>query len=502
MRTTTASRTRSADVACMLCVLCLLVVGAGASAQAQPAEGAQLPAEAYGRLPEISDAALSPDGTRVVLALSDASGAQALKVVELDSGRLVHGARVGGTGREDERTVLRGVGWANDRHLSYVMSATFRTDRALPANVIAPGLTRVDLWRSAISDLAEGRDYVVTRNDTTDWGLQLAGLIAPIEGAPDEGRLVTYDSPFKDRRMSVFSVNIANGKARRMLQGNRNTLHFVLDGKGDPVLRVDSNRETNEWSLHAQEGEASRLVLAGSSPTGAPPNAVGLLDDGDVAIIDDPDGRGRDVLFALSLRDASTRVLVEDARYDVTAPIKDPWTHSIVGAQLVEELQTQRFIDAQLAAIARVLTTAYPQSSVQLLSWSRDRARVLAFMQRPSDAGVYYLFEPATRSLRIIGKRYPGVEGAHLGDRYAIRYPARDGTQVPAYLTLPRGGNWQACRLWCSCTAGLRYATHSSSTGGRRSSPAEATRWCSRTTAGPPAMAARGRRRATATGER
>ena len=39
----------------------------------------------------------------------------------------------------------------------------------------------------------------------------------------------------------------------------------------------------------------------------------------------------------------------------------------------------------------------------------------------------------------MIGKRYPQLTGRDLGDRHSINYPARDGKQIPAYLTLPAG---------------------------------------------------------------
>ncbi len=177
MRTTPRSGTRRARCRRTRVLLCLVVGSAGTPATAEPAAGSdgapqataapsltggtaitRVSAEAYGRLPEISDAALSPDGTKVVLAASDATGLQAYKVHATDEGRLLHAARVGGASREEERTVLRSVDWANDAYLSYVMSATFRADRVLPGNVFAPGVTRIDLWRSAIGNLAGKRD--------------------------------------------------------------------------------------------------------------------------------------------------------------------------------------------------------------------------------------------------------------------------------------------------------------------------------------------------------
>jgi dipeptidyl aminopeptidase/acylaminoacyl peptidase len=77
---------------------------------------------------------------------------------------------------------------------------------------------------------------------------------------------------------------------------------------------------------------------------------------------------------------------------------------------------------------------------VSLQSWSRDRARVLLFGEKVDDAGAYYIYETASKKLRLLGKRYPQLSSAEsLGERRSIKYKARDGTQVPAYLTLPAG---------------------------------------------------------------
>lgn len=427
-------------------------------AWAEPAPGAPpaapaataftpLPAEEYGRLPRIFAAALSPDGTKVALGVSDDNGLQAYQVVDADTGQLLQGARVGTGAREEERSVMRGVGWASNQHVSYVLSATFRTQRALPADVVAPGQNRIDLWRTGIADLTTNRDYFVTLGEGRDWGMYLANFVAPLAGAPDEGRLLAYDSQFRGRRMTVYRVNLANGSTRRLQQGTVETQGFLLDATGNPVVRVDSDPATNRWSLRQLVQAGDHEIASGQSPTGNAPTLAGLLANGDLAFVDDPDSRGRDVLYAMSPQDGSTRVLLEDAEHDVARAILDPWTRQVVGALIVEELATQHFLDPQLAEVHAMLARAYTQSSVHLLNWSSDRKRFMVFMQRPVDAGAYYLFEPATSRLRVIGRVYPRLEGVHLGDRLGIRYPARDGTMVPAYLTLPAGRSLEGLPL-------------------------------------------------------
>ena len=65
---------------------------------------------------------------------------------------------------------------------------------------------------------------------------------------------------------------------------------------------------------------------------------------------------------------------------------------------------------------------------------------MLLFGEKAGDAGAYYVYDTPTQKLRMIGKRYPQLTAPeHLGERRAIKYKARDGTQIPAYLTLPAG---------------------------------------------------------------
>jgi dipeptidyl aminopeptidase/acylaminoacyl peptidase len=76
----------------------------------------------------------------------------------------------------------------------------------------------------------------------------------------------------------------------------------------------------------------------------------------------------------------------------------------------------------------------------RVLSWSQDRTRFLVFGEHADDAGGYYVYDPAADKFRAIGKIYPALKSSEdLGDRRAIRFRARDGTSVPAYLTLPAG---------------------------------------------------------------
>jgi dipeptidyl aminopeptidase/acylaminoacyl peptidase len=46
---------------------------------------------------------------------------------------------------------------------------------------------------------------------------------------------------------------------------------------------------------------------------------------------------------------------------------------------------------------------------------------------------------PEKRNLAMIAKQYPNLDEENLGQVYPLRYAARDGLEIPAYVTLPHG---------------------------------------------------------------
>ena len=141
--------------------LVLLITGArtvlAAETPAATTAAPMLPARAYGRLPSIADLAISPDGAKLIFAINEDTGAQGYKVVDLNAGATIWGAKVGSGRSESERSILRSVGWADDQHATFQMSATFSAGRALPDGVIAPGLTRLDVCRGHLRHPAQTR---------------------------------------------------------------------------------------------------------------------------------------------------------------------------------------------------------------------------------------------------------------------------------------------------------------------------------------------------------
>jgi len=405
------------------------------------------PAEAYGRLPAIGSVALSPDGKRVVVSVGYEYRSTepdreltSLSVIEIDTGKVEQ------TLTPPTKNTLREVGWADEKRPYYIISGTMRERDLLPASMpIMVAGPRVEVSRTGVISLDTGKSTLLLMTEGTRGNYSITRLSAPIEGDPGFGRMIAWGGTSTANnipRLSVYRVNLDSGKGTAIETANGQTRGFVLDERGATVARVDINDDKNRWRLYSYEGGKERKILEQVSEMGMPLSMYGLLEDGRIAAIDPHEEGKRDTLLAIDLKTGkSTPVegLQRTPGSDVW-PIGDPWRHRVLGVEWTEDLPKQQFFDAELAKIYAAVQPLFDSGYVKLESWTRDRTRVLLFGEKANDAGAYYVYDTAARKLRVIGKSYPQLTAPeHLGERRAIKYRARDGTQVPAYLTLPAG---------------------------------------------------------------
>jgi dipeptidyl aminopeptidase/acylaminoacyl peptidase len=415
------------------CVLC-------AQAGAQPP-----PVEAYGRLPAIHSVKMSPDGKRVAIAVSaqnrggDVSlDVDVFRVVNLETGSIEHTvAPPGGA-------TLRDVGWADDGRPYYTASAAMDVMKMIfDKDMPRPNGPLATFWRLYVYSLDKRESTLLMGSRDFVGNGSLTNLTAPIEGDPGFGRMLAFgmssgvNAPRP--KLGVYRVNLDKGTATLHAGGNAQTSAFLVDDRGNIAARVDINDRRDRWRLYVYDGGKDRLLLEDVSEMGMPLRLYAPLSDGRLVAVDPHENGARDTVLAIDPRSGEKAPLYKTEGSDV-APIEDEWLFRTVGARWTEDLPKQNFFDPQLQEIYTAVQPLFESGFVLLTSWSRDRSRAVVFGERAGDAGAYYVFEKASGKLRTIGQLYPALSTAEsLGDRRAIRYQARDGTSIPAYLTLPAG---------------------------------------------------------------
>ena len=183
--------------------------------------------------------------------------ASAIRVVDLNAGRVVY------TGSVDEDTQLRGVGWADDGRVSFVVSRTFHPGEVLPANVRFRGRPRrVDYWRTGLVDLATQRSRILSTSEEA-WQDQGSYLVAPIVGDDGYARMIGRVPGAERYQPTVFRVNLTTGRSMPASPrgGNADTLFYLLSETGAPAVRVDFDRATNRWQLFIYDGDQPRKLM-------------------------------------------------------------------------------------------------------------------------------------------------------------------------------------------------------------------------------------------------
>ena len=386
------------------------------------------PAEAFGALPANTDVVLSPNGTRLAwvdhehdkprVVMFDVDARKELRVLALP-----------------ERLKLRRLLWNDDETLLITFSETdvsqisSETSREYFINIaydvsggdgrMLPEVNLVPGQRKTRGGEAAAYAYLVRHRVTTPHTVIMAthGCYGGI------GCLVAVDT--------------ASGKPTVIKSGGEHTLGWVVDRNGQPVAREDWDLLKRACRVYALSGNNVREILRRDDNDA--PDLAGIVPDDSALVLLATNGRPHQVAWSLPLDGSPATVLAEEADADIEAVYTDSDTGAIIGVYVGGSKTRVHWLSSQAQQRYDAVKRAFPRQEVWVYGWSSDGSRTLAKVETPSTPPVYYLVDFKTHHADIAADEYPRIEGATLGELRQISYKARDGTTIPAYLTLPPG---------------------------------------------------------------
>jgi dienelactone hydrolase len=117
--------------------------------------------------------------------------------------------------------------------------------------------------------------------------------------------------------------------------------------------------------------------------------------------------------------------------------IGDPLNGGLVGIGSTKERTKIKWLDVSFEAIYSGLQKAFPNKSVWIVNYNRDRTVFTVGVSDPQLATTYYLYDTQTHKADIIGEVFPELIGQPLAPKKYITYKARDDLEIPAYLSIP-----------------------------------------------------------------
>jgi dipeptidyl aminopeptidase/acylaminoacyl peptidase len=154
----------------------------------------------------------------------------------------------------------------------------------------------------------------------------------------------------------------------------------------------------------------------------------------------DQRGTGRDAFYAIDAQSGAVSPLFSDNRYDVSGYQYDPWSQEIVGVSFTKDFSTQAFFEPDLEAVRQSVAESFKGGFSRIESWDQAREVFTVSGFTGVEPPAYYIYRKKEDTLTRIGQSYPELAQAPIGNRVTLTYKARDGVAIPAYLTVPEGG--------------------------------------------------------------
>ncbi|GAB2497984.1 alpha/beta hydrolase family protein [Arenimonas alkanexedens] len=423
----------------------LAAVPAALFAQAPPETPKETPGSLFGTRENIEYADISPGGQYVVYLTPGHGRVTSVYVASLDGSappRLVMTS-----GADPDR--LRWCNFATDTRLicqitGLVDSAGILIPYSRLVSIDTDGKNGAMLGQRDSRFDARLRQF---NGDVLDWLPDEANAVLMTrEYIPEAGKLNTRMVRNEDG-LGVDRIDLTTMEATRVEGPAKDADFYITDGRGQ--VRIKGYRPGV-----GATSQLARKVVYRYRPDGSDEwQPFSTVEDGGAGLspidVDASCGcayalqplNGRQALYRVKLDGSMTTELVyANDRVDVDGVLRIGRGARIIGLTYAEEKRHAVYFDAEYGNLARALGKALPNlPMVDFLGSSADNSKLLIHAGSDADPGRYFVYDKTARSLNEILLARPSLEGVALASSKPVSYPARDGTSIPGYLTLPPG---------------------------------------------------------------
>lgn len=381
---------------------------------------APIPVETFAKLPSIMDPKLSPDGRRIAAKMA-INGAQILVVAPLFPGGKVAAVKVGAT------VDINWWRWAGDDWLAVGIGSQdmlygeeIYVTRTLGVKADMTKVNRIDWTHSGV----RADDILWVARDGTP-----RVLLSRQTGIESESQWYPQ----------VAEVDLSTGKTKTIAGGQTNVFDWYADGAGVVRMGYRYDDDTRKSSLLYRSANRDPFKVIAST-RGKQDIVIPVTFRADGTAIATDDSGGRDEVFEVTLPDLKLgKKLYGADGYDVDGVIENATGDDIDGITVTDRFGHTVWLNPKLKEIQDAIDKAVGARRARIVSWDRTRSKFLVQVGSPSQAGALYFYDPANGSMQRYSWQNNELKARTLSPVSTIRYKARDGVEIEALLTLPRG---------------------------------------------------------------
>lgn len=385
---------------------------------ARAAESPRPAISVYGRLPDMSEVTLSPDGKRVGF-IRNIKGQLVLMDYEITPGKLNF--------MPIADMKVRDLTWADNDRLLVTSSVT--------ADLVRFIGDKNEYSRAHIVDV-KARTSLLLYENLKDYYPIVIGSLGriSINGRPHVtasnvrfGAEVFY---------SLLAFDTTTGRYTKMDEGKEHVLNWVYKPDGTLIARSEYKQSEKLWRLRYLNtlwttiyeevfAELERPFLVGR----------GRAEDSLLVRFNGGKWDGKYIEFSRDGTPSEPTTLTGDN----VSPLIHPASKRLVGfVRRNPEGNEYEFFDPLLEKLHNETNALLEGSTVtRVMSRADDPRKLIAYSEAVDDAGSYYFIDFTTGQNKLVGQTRADLPAEWIAPKSELTYKAADGLSIHGYLTLP-----------------------------------------------------------------
>jgi dipeptidyl aminopeptidase/acylaminoacyl peptidase len=261
-------------------------------------------------------------------------------------------------------------------------------------------------------------------------------LLEPLRDGSDDILVISNETSAK--YPDVYRMNTQTGRKTLQSFGAPNDVStWIVDPKG--VVRAAIQQEENgAIRVFWRPDEEAKWVQLGEFSLREPRFEPVAFDGDGTLFVTSNIGRDTDAIYRFDTEKKALGALVAaHPQVDLNGGLQfDRGKNRVVGVSYQADRPGVAWFDADWARLQQTVDAALPGRR-NVVSIRGSRALVYSYSD--TDPGTYYLFDRQQHRLEYLASRRKAIKPEAMPARQPVHYAARDGLDIPAYLTLPKG---------------------------------------------------------------
>jgi dipeptidyl aminopeptidase/acylaminoacyl peptidase len=407
--------------------MCLALTAATASAQATQklstvavtsTKASQIPVETFFKRPEFAQMVLSPKGDRLA-ALAPSGGRDNLVVIDLVK-------RTRNVITTFESLDVADFQWINNERLALRLS----DGRDVSGRASYRGQYAVNWDGSELRDLSK----------INGKALDIQFVQRSFDDSPDV--IVEMNERTRDY-VDVYKFNTKTARFKLLsFDSPGKTTGWVVDWNGVPRVAFSQDGEnysTTAWVRADENSKWEKISQYAQGDESIEPIAFDF--DNKTLFVTSNVGRDK---YAIYKYDMATKKLGELVFEHPLVDVKGGLIFSrpdkkLLGINFNAEERGTKWFDPTMDSIQKQLDGTMKGMRNAISFGGDERKKMLVFSSSPKDPGEYVLYNAENPAIEPIVKTQPWLNPLLMSERKFIKYKARDGMEIPAWITIPAG---------------------------------------------------------------